>query len=148
MGFLKKLFGNGDDGDGAATGAPADDSEWRESAEATFDATADRHRVTVWLKLNDPTFETTREQLHLLSLENEIMRAIEEVGAGEHDTNSLDRGFLAIRLIGDDADAIVAIVEPLLGDAPEGSFLAVRRGPATTGEDRVEVGRDAVERSA
>ena len=29
---------------------------------------------------------------------------------------------------------------PLLADAPEGSYLAVRRGPSGTGEDRIEVG--------
>lgn len=118
----------------------ADDAEWRVATEAAFDASADRHRVTLWLRLYDPDFEATREQQRVFALENQLMQALDEAGVGEHDTNSLERGFVAMRLIGDDADDIVKVVQPLLGDAPEGSYLAVRRGPAPTGEDRIEVG--------
>ena len=121
-------------------GAPADDAEWRQSAEATFEAHADKHRVTLWLRLYDPDFETTREQQRVFGLENQLMRALDEAGAGEHDTNSLERGYMAMRMVGDDADAIVAVILPLLAEVPEGSYLAVRRGPAGTGEDRIEVG--------
>jgi hypothetical protein len=110
------------------------------ATEATFDAHAKRQRVTVWLRLADAGFENQREQQRLFDLENHIMRALDEAGAGEHDTNTLERGFFAMRLIGDDADAIVAVVVPLLSEAPAGSYLAVRRGPAGTGEDRIEVG--------
>ena len=144
MGFLKKLFGGGgDDGGGAPSGQPADDAEWRRSAEATFEAHADKHRVTFWMRLYDPSFETMREQQKVFALENALMRALDEAGVGEHDTNSLEKGFMAMRMVGQDADAIVAVVEPLLADAPEGSYLAVRRGPAGTGEDRVAVGLGA-----
>lgn len=140
MGFLRKLFGGGEPADSGDAGAPGDDAEWRTATDASFDATADRQRVTIWLRLFDPAFETMREQQRVFALENELMRALDESGAGEHDTNSLEKGFLAMRLVGDDADAIVAAVSPLLDDAPEGSYLAVRRGPAGTGEDRVGVG--------
>ncbi|MGD8485196.1 MAG: hypothetical protein PVH07_01035 [Chloroflexota bacterium] len=145
MGFLKRLFGGGDDGGAVPDGQPADDAEWRQSAEATFDAHADKHRVTLWLRLYDPDFETTREQQRAFALENRLMRALDEAGAGEHDTNSLEKGYLAMRMVGEDADAIVAVVLPLLGEVPEGSYLAVRRGPAGTGEDRIEVGLGADE---
>jgi hypothetical protein len=147
MGFLKRLFGSDGSEMGAGSGAAgaADDAEWRRSAEATFEAHADEHRVTVWLRLYDPTFESTREQQRLFALENRIMRALDEAGAGEHDTNSLERGYLALRLVGADADAIRAVVEPLLSEVPPGSYLALRRGPAGTGEDRVEVGIGAGE---
>ena len=145
MGFLRRLLG-GSDG-AASPGQPAsgaeDDVEWRSANEATFDAHADRQRVTIWLRITDPEFANEREQLRVFALENELMRALDEAGAGEHDTNSLERGFFAMRLIGDDADAIVAVVAPLLVGAPSGSYLAVRRGPAGTGEDRVEVGPGA-----
>ncbi len=148
MGFLKRLFGGGS-GDSAASGStsggPADDAEWREAAEATFDVNADRQRVSVWVRLYDPDFETTREQLKVFALENQVMQALEAAGVGEHDTNSLERGYMAMRLFGDDADAIVDVVLPYLADAPEGSYLAVRRGPVTTGEDRIEVGLGAGE---
>ena len=144
MGFLKRLFGGSDDG-GAPSGQPADDSEWMHSAEATFEAHADKHRVSFWMRLYDPNFETTREQLKVFELENQLMRALEAAGVGEHDTNSLERGYMAMRMVGDDADAIVDVILPLLGDAPEGSYLAVRRGPVKTGEDRIEVGIGADE---
>ncbi len=52
---------------------------------------------------------------------------------------------MAMRMVGEDADAIVAVVLPLLSEVPEGSYLAVRRGPAKTGEDRIEVGIGADE---
>jgi hypothetical protein len=48
-------------------------------------------------------------------------------------------------MVGEDADAIVDVILPLVSEAPEGSYLAVRRGPAGTGEDRVEVGLGADE---
>jgi hypothetical protein len=145
MGLLRKLFGNSDGADGARSGGgdAADDAEWMVATEASFDASADRQRVTIWLRLFDPTFEATREQIRVFALENEVMRALDEAGAGEHDTNSLERGFMAMRLIGDDAEAIVRVVTPLLDDVPDGSYLAVRRGPARTGEDRIELGQAA-----
>ncbi len=146
MGFLKRLFGGGDDAGGAPAGQPADDAEWRQSAEATFEAHGDKHRVTFWMRLYDPSFETMREQQKVFALENTLMRALDEAGVGEHDTNALEKGFMAMRFVGEDADAIVSVLLPLLGEAPEGSYLAVRRGPTGTGEDRVEVGLGADER--
>ncbi len=126
-------------------GQPGDDAEWRRSAEATFEAHADKHRVTLWMRLYDPNFETMREQQKVFALENSLMRALDEAGAGEHDTNSLEKGYMAMRMVGADADAIVTVVLPLVAEAPEGSYLAVRRGPAGTGEDRIEVGLGADE---
>ena len=145
MGFLKRLFGGGDDGTGTPGVPPADDAEWRQSAEATFEAHADKHRVTFWMRLYDPDFETTREQQRVFAMENALMRALDETGAGEHDTNSLEKGYMAMRMVGEDADAIVTVILPLLAEAPEGSYLAVRHGPTTTGEDRIEVGIGADE---
>ena len=143
MGFLRRLLGGGAEAD---RGAPEAEADARATGlltarEATFDAHADRERVTVWLRLASATFEDEREQQRVFALEDRIMRRLDEAGAGEHDTNSLETGYLAIRLIGDDADAIVAAVQPLLVDAPAGSYLAVRHGPANSGEERLEVGR-------
>jgi hypothetical protein len=141
MSFLRRLFGgNGSDDAGRPSDRATDEGEWLVASEASFEADADRQRVTVWLRLDDPEFERAREQQRVFALENSIMRALDEAGAGEHDTNALERGFLAMRLVGDDADAIVAVVVPLLDGAPAGSYLAVRRGPADTGEDRLDLG--------
>jgi hypothetical protein len=139
--FLRRLFGgSAGDGDAASTAdGPEADAEWRTASEATFDATADRQRVTVWLRLLDPSFENDREQQRLFRLEDQLMRALDASGVGEHDSNSLESGYLAIRLIGDDADAVVAVILPLLDDAPPGSYLAVRRGGSAHGEDRLDL---------
>lgn len=138
MSFLKRLLGSGPDegarpADGDAPGALL------EASDATFELHGDRHRVSVWLRLTDPAFENEREQLRLFQLEDRVMRALDAAGTGEHDTNALEAGYLAIRLVGPDADAIVDTIIPLLGDAPPGSYLAVRRGPSGTAEDRLDV---------
>jgi hypothetical protein len=128
MGFLRRLFGGGE------SEAPAGDD-----TAAVAEAEEDRQQVSVWLRLDDPNFETEREQIRVFAFEDRLMRALEAGDVGEHDTNDLERGFLAIRLLGDDADRIVEAIKPLLADLPRGSYLAVRRGPTGTGEDRVDL---------
>jgi hypothetical protein len=141
VGFLRRLLGGSGEGGEARPSATAvvdNEAEWRTAHEATFDATADQHRVTVWLRLADPTFESVREQQRLFALENSLMRALDASGVGEHDSNSLEAGYLAIRLVGPDADAVLDVVRPLLVGTSSGGYLAVRRGPAGSGEDREE----------
>jgi hypothetical protein len=139
--FLRRLLGGGAEGRTSTEGVD-EGGALPEASDGTFELHGDRHRVSVWLRLADPAFENEREQVRLFGLEDRIMRALDEDGTGEHDTNALERGYLAIRLVGDDADAIVATVRPLLADAPPGSYLAVRRGPAGSAEDRVGLGGD------
>lgn len=140
MSFLRRLLGGGP-GDGERPGAPGTNEALIVASEATFDAHADRHRVSVWLRLRSVDLEEAREQQRIFGLENDLMRALDASGAGEHDTNSLERGYLALRLIGDDADAILRVVLPLLTEVEPGSYLAVRRGPAGSVEERIQVGR-------
>lgn len=142
MSFLRRLLGGGP-GDDDGTQAPGSHEALLVASEATFDAHAQRQRVTVWLRLRSPELADAREQQRVFGLENALMRALDEAGVGEHDTNSLERGYLALRLIGDDADAVVDVILPLLSDAEPGSYLAVRRGPAGSAEDRIGIGRDA-----
>jgi hypothetical protein len=139
MGFLRRLLGGADPDSGATSGRADDDAAGRVASEAAFDAHSERARVSVWLRLVDPAFENAREQQRLFALENGIMRALDESAAGEHDTNALEHGFLALRLVGDDADAIVTAIGPMLADAPTGSYLAVRRGPSGAVEERVDL---------
>jgi hypothetical protein len=138
MSFLRRLLGAGDD---ERRGGPSPHEALLVASEATFEAHADRHRVTVWLRLRSNDLEDAREQRRIFGLENALMRALDASGVGEHDTNSLESGYLAVRLIGDDADAVVAVVGPLLSEADPGSYLAVRRGPAGSPEERVDIGR-------
>jgi hypothetical protein len=130
MGFLRRLFGGGE-----AVEPPAS----ADSGDAPGTVAEDRQQVSVWVRLGDPTFESEREQLRVFAFEDGLMRALEAGDAGEHDTNDLEAGFLAIRLLGDDADRIVEVIEPLLVDLPRGSYLAVRRGPTGTSEERLEI---------
>jgi hypothetical protein len=138
--FLRRLLGrepDGPDASGARAGATEPDDD--QGAGPGLDPFADQHRVTVWLRLADPELLDAREQALAFGIEDAIMRRLYESGAGEHDTNELERGYLALRLAGPDADAIVALVTPLLERARPGSYLAVRRGPTGTGEERLDV---------
>ena len=139
MGFLRRLLGGPSDGDESGP-ARTDDLDPTVATEATFDANAQRHRVTVWIRVHDAAFENEREQLRVLTIENRIMAALDAAGVGEHDTNTLEPGYFAMRLYGDDAAAIAATIEPLLSDVPAGSYIAVRSGPVSTGEERIELG--------
>lgn len=143
MGFLKKLFGGGgSSGDepssrGEATAGTEDDAPLVSGP--VTDGDPSLHRVVAWIRLNDPTFETSREQQRMFALEDRLMRALFESGAGDLDTNELDRGFLALRFQGRDADAMAAVLGPLLDEVPSGSYLAVRRGPYGAAEDRIDL---------
>jgi hypothetical protein len=135
MGFLRRLFG-GDRG----PGEPSPDGAAAEEAEGTGpDANAHLHSVVAWVRLTDPTLLNEREQRRVFAIEDGVMRGLFDAGVGDLDTNELDRGFLAIRCVGPDADRMVAVMGPLLAEAPAGSYLAVRRGPAGTGEERVDL---------
>jgi hypothetical protein len=142
MSFLKRLFGGGesaDTGDGSSGARGGAGDETPLVSGPVTDGDPSLHRVVAWIPLNDPTFETSREQQRLFALEDRCMRALYESGAGDLDTNELDRGFFAIRFQGRDADAMTAVLAPMMGDVPRGSYLAVRRGPYGTAEDRVDL---------
>jgi hypothetical protein len=126
MDFLRRVLGGVRDSDEFAT-VPPDD----------------RQAVTVLVRLADAELANEREQLHVYALEDRLMRALDESGAGVHETNELERGYLRIQLLGPDAERIVQVIRPHLGDAPPGSYLAVRRGPSGTAEERLEIAAGA-----
>lgn len=142
MGLFKKLFGGG----GEATGSRSSGASGGGSGEdlplvsgPVTDGDPTLHRVVAWIPLNDPTFETSREQQRLFALEDRCMRALFDSGAGDLDTNELDRGFFAMRFQGRDADVMTAVLTPLMAEAPSGAYLAVRRGPYGAAEDRIDL---------
>lgn len=128
MGFLRRLFGGSDQ--------PASDDAGGESAEAGEDQ---RPAVTAWLRLSDPEFESSREQMRVFDLENRIIGVVDASGLGVYDTNELAGGAFGMRVLGNDPDAILGLLRPLLIDAPTGSYLTVRRGGSGTSEERVEI---------
>jgi hypothetical protein len=129
MGFLRRIFGRNE---------TEDVSEGFEEPIAE-----DRQSVVAWVRLGDRNFENEREQQRLFELENRVMRTLEASGAGSYDTNDLAPGFFRMTMLGPDADRIMEIVTPLLGDTPPGSYLAVRHGPSGSSEERVELEPDA-----
>lgn len=134
MGFLRRLLGRNTDGhrtDDGSTGA----DEPRQAGETD----GDDHLVVAWVRLADPDFDDEREQARLFTLEDRIMRTLFDAGAGDLDTNDLVPGYFCMRLMGPDGDRIVSLVSPLLEGCPAGSYLAVRRGPRGTSEERVEL---------
>lgn len=135
MGLLRRLLGRDTDDrpthDGSVgLGAPLEAGE----------TGGDHHLVVAWIRLDEPDFGDEREQARLFGLEDRIMRTLFDAGAGDLDTNDLVPGYFAMRLVGPDGDRIVSLVSPLLEGCPAGSYLAVRRGPSGTSEERVELG--------
>jgi len=127
VGFLRRIFGRAEE-ETEAPGEPVAD---------------DRQSVVAWIRLGDPNFENEREQQRLFELENRVMRTLEDSGMGSYDTNDLAPGFFRMTMLGPDADSIVKVVTPLLRDTPAGSYLAVRRGPSGSSEERVEIEPEA-----
>jgi hypothetical protein len=146
MGFLRKLFGGGgspedpvDAAEARDGGSGIADDDGAVSSGPVADGDPSLQRVVAWIRLDDPAFENSREQQRMFALEDRLMRALFDSGAGDLDTNELDRGFLALRFQGRDADAMTAVLVPLLDDVPRGSYLAVRRGPYGAAEDRIDL---------
>jgi hypothetical protein len=133
MGFLRRFFGSGS-GEQDAPSATSGDDEGEELPD-------DRPRVTVWIRLGDPSFTNEREQQRVFQLENRIIKAVEDAGAGTYDTNELVNGAFGMRLVGN-LDALLAVVRPMLGREPAGSYLTVRQGGSNASEERVEIDED------
>jgi hypothetical protein len=127
VGFLRRLF---------ARDAEELDAPQEPVAE-------DRQSVVAWIRLGDRNFENEREQQKLFELENRVIRTLEGSGIGSYDTNDLVPGFFRMTMLGPDADRIVEVVAPLLRDTPAGSYLAVRRGPSGSSEERFEIELEA-----
>ncbi len=98
----------------------------------------DRARVTAWIRLGDASFTNEREQQRVFQLENRIIKAVEEAGAGTYDTNELQNGAFGMRLVGD-TERLLEVVRPLLKDEPTGSYLTVRPAGPNASEERVEI---------
>ena len=98
--------------------------------------------MTAWIRLGDASFTNEREQQRVFQLENRIIKAVEEAGAGTYDTNELLNGSFGMRLVGD-PDRLLAVVRPLLNGEPVGSYLTVRPAGPDASEERVEIDEEA-----
>jgi hypothetical protein len=133
--IFRRLFGSGRD----ASAAEATDADAGTDASGPGALDDDAQSVVAWVRLADAAFENEREQARVFALEDALMRAVYESHVGSYDTNDLLPGYFGMRMTGADADAIVRCVVPLLANVPPGSYLAIRRGPPGTTEDRAEL---------
>jgi hypothetical protein len=133
MGFLRRLFGSESHAD-TTSGASGDDTDGEELPD-------DRPRVTAWIRLGDPAFTNEREQQRVFQLENRIIKAVEDTGAGTYDTNELVNGAFGMRLVGD-TERLLEVVRPMLRAEPAGSYLTVRAAGSNASEERVEIEED------
>ena len=99
------------------------------------------HAVIVHLKLSDEGFAT--EKLDAIGeLQREMTQAIENAYVGEFDGNEIGGGECVLYMYGVDADALFAVVKPLLKASPsaKGGFAIKRYGEASDpGAREVEV---------
>lgn len=93
--------------------------------------------MVAYLRLSDAEMTNDREQMRLFALEDRLMKAIHESGAGTYEGNYLDRGFLRLYASGPDADRLAGVIRPLLAGVAPGSTLVKRNGPRGTEEERL-----------
>lgn len=96
------------------------------------------HAVMVYFPLSEDDLDT------LFDLEDALINAIDEAGAGEFDGNEIGAGEAVLYMYGPDADKLFAAVEKVLRTAPmvrEG-YAVKRFGPPEDGvrEVRVDLG--------
>lgn len=96
------------------------------------------HAVVVYMPLQDGDMDT------LFDLEDALMEALDESGAGEFDGNELGAGEAVLYMYGPDADKLFSAVEKVLrGSAVAREGYAVKRYGAPTDnvrEVRVDLG--------
>ena len=126
MSFLRRLLGS----------APGPSDAASDSEEPAPD---ERATVTAWVRLYDDGFGNEREEQRTFELENRIIAAVDAAHAGVYDTNELANSAFGMRILTADADAVVALLRPLLATAPPGSYLTVKPGGAGGTEERVEI---------
>jgi hypothetical protein len=74
--------------------------------------------VIAYLKLSGPGFGDGREVDRFQPLEDQLERAIEQVGVGEFDGDDFGEGECILYMYGPNADALFAVVEPVLRASP------------------------------
>ena len=84
------------------------------------------------------------EEWDVYEIEDQLIEAIEKAGVGEFDGNLMGPGEVVLYAYGPDADALFAVMEPILRTVPAREAYAVKRygepGDPDTRELRVELG--------
>jgi hypothetical protein len=101
--------------------------------------------LIITIPLSDGANGTHEEQQHLFKLEDELMKAIEQSGAGEYDGNEIGGGTFTIYAYGSSAEGLFNAAWPVLGryDLPQGSRAVKRYGKPGAKQDLVSIGKGA-----
>jgi hypothetical protein len=96
--------------------------------------------VIVYLRLSDNAIGSPGEREVLFALQEKMMQAISDSGAGEFDGDMWGEGECVLYMYGPDANRLFAVVEPLLKSCPlaSGGFAVMQYGEATD-TDALEV---------
>lgn len=97
--------------------------------------------MIVHLKLSDDGFGGGGERAEILALDDRLVEAVSASGLGEYDGNELGGGEAVLYAYGTDADALFAVMSPLLDGArpAEGSYVVKRHGAADDPGAREEI---------
>ena len=99
------------------------------------------HAFIVTPKLSDDRFGTDEERERIHEFSDQLEAAIESAGAGEFDGDEFGEGVCSLYMYGPNADALFAVVDPLLKASPlaKGAEGVKRYGEASDPGAREEV---------
>ncbi len=105
------------------------------------DSVAAQHAVIATFSLSDTGWGAPEDYDALEELEERLMEAIAENDVGEFDGIGRGMGVLEIFMYGPSADALWAVVEPILRDFPAhpGAYVILRAGPPGAPEVRIDL---------
>jgi hypothetical protein len=96
------------------------------------DSAGPEQAVIVHLVLSGEGFGTPADRDRVYELEDDLIAAVEAAGVGEYDGNEFGEGEAALYAYGPDADALFAVMEPVITafGPGAGSFAIKRYGDA------------------
>jgi hypothetical protein len=105
---------------------------------------AEEQALVITIPLHSGKAGNADELKRLYALEDQLIVAIKESGAGEYDGNEIGEGVFTIYIYGPSAERLFAVVRPILKKfrPPAGSYLIKRYGNPDSKQDRVALDSD------
>ena len=102
----------------------------------------DEQAVIVNIRLTSGNMGNLEERKRIAALEEQLVAAIKESGAGDFDGDEFGNGFCTIYMYSPSADRLFTVVKPALNKfhAPAGSYVVKRYGKPGAKQERVEIG--------
>jgi hypothetical protein len=116
---------------------------WVEKSPRVVNA-AEEQALIITIPLHSEKTGNADELKRLYALEDQLIVAIKESGAGEYDGNEIGEGVFTIYIYGPSAERLFAVVRPILKKfrPPTGSYLIKRYGKPGSKQDRVAIDGD------